>query len=61
MTTSNISILIHYENHVNLFPNLFSPYVTNTMAQSSVYHLLGEKLNDNNYFLWSQLVKMVLE
>jgi len=35
--------------------------VTNTVAQSTAYHLSGEKWNGNNYFSWSQSVKMVLE
>ena len=60
-TTSNISVPMYSENPVNSFPNLFSPYVTNTVTQSSVHHLSEEKLNDNNYFSWSQSIKMVLE
>ena len=41
-TTSNTpdrdlytSLPVYYENPVTLFPSLFSPYVTNTMAQST--------------------------
>ena len=33
----------------------------NTVALSIGYHVLEKKLNDNNYFSWSQLVKMDLE
>ena len=58
-TTSTLPM--YSENPVNSFPNVSSPYVTNTVAQSSMYHLSGEKLNGNNYFSWSQSVKMVLE
>ncbi|KAA0062000.1 Integrase, catalytic core [Cucumis melo var. makuwa] len=49
-TTSNTSISMYSENPVTSFPTLSSSYVTNTEAQSTRYHLSGEKLNDNNYF-----------
>ncbi|KAA0048808.1 kirola-like [Cucumis melo var. makuwa] len=60
-TTSNTSIPMYSENPVISFPTLSSPYVTNTVALSTAYHFSGDKLNDNNYFSWSQSVKMVLE
>ena len=59
--TSNTPVLMYYENPVTSFPILSSLYVTNTVAQSTAYHLSRDKLNDNNYFSWSQLVKMVLK
>ena len=45
-TTYNTLVPMYSKNLVTLFPILSSPYVTNTVA---------------NYFLWYQLVKMVLE
>ncbi|KAA0041479.1 UBN2_3 domain-containing protein [Cucumis melo var. makuwa] len=59
--TSNTSVPMYSENPITSFPTLSSPYVTNTMAQSTAYHFSGDKLNGNNYFSWSQSVKMVLE
>ena len=52
-TTSNIFVPIYSENPVNSFPNLSSPYATNTMAQSLVYHLSREKLNEYLFLMVS--------
>ncbi|TYK02021.1 Beta-galactosidase [Cucumis melo var. makuwa] len=60
-TTSDTSIPMYSKNPVTSFPTLSSPYVANIVPQSIAYSFSGDKLNDNNYFSWSQSVKMVLE
>ena len=59
--TSNTSVPMYFENPITSLPTLSSSYVTNTVAQSTAYHFSEDKLNSNNYFSWSQSVKMVLE
>ena len=44
---------MYYDNSVTSFPTLSSSYVTNTVAHSTGY-FSEKKLNDNNYFSWSQ-------
>ncbi|KAL0536840.1 hypothetical protein IC582_025803 [Cucumis melo] len=48
------------KNSVTSFPNLPLNYITGSLG-SSTGNFLGEKLNGQNYFSWSQSIKMFLE
>ncbi|KAL0550200.1 hypothetical protein IC582_014704 [Cucumis melo] len=47
---------MYSKNPVTSFPNLQSNYITGSLGNFS-----GEKLNGQNYFSWSQSIKMFLE
>ena len=51
---------MYSKNPVTLLPTLSSNYITSSLAPSTGV-FLGEKLNGQNYFSWSQSVKMFLE
>ena len=51
---------MYSKNSVTLFPNLPSNYITSCL-ESSTRNFPCEKLNGQNYFSWSQSVKMFLE
>ena len=51
---------VYSESLVTSFPYLSSSYVSNTVAQS-IGNFSRKKLNSQNYFSWSQYVKMILE
>ncbi|KAA0048322.1 hypothetical protein E5676_scaffold25G00280 [Cucumis melo var. makuwa] len=51
---------MYSKNLVTLFPNLPSNYITGSLG-SSTGNFSGEKLNGQNYFSWSQSIKMFLE
>ncbi|KAL4016826.1 hypothetical protein IC575_024484 [Cucumis melo] len=51
---------MYSKNPVTSFPNLPSNYITGSLG-SSTGNFSGEKLNGQNYFSWSQSIKMFLE
>ena len=52
---------MYSENPVTAFPTLtLAPYLSEPM-ENSTRLIVGEKLNGQNYFSWSQSVKMMLE
>ncbi|KAL0536299.1 hypothetical protein IC582_025242 [Cucumis melo] len=51
---------MYSKNPVTLFPNSQSNYITGSLG-SSTGNFSGEKLNGQNYFSWSQSIKMFLE
>ncbi|KAL0561693.1 hypothetical protein IC582_002133 [Cucumis melo] len=51
---------MYSKNPVTSFSNLPSNYITGFLG-SSTGNFLGEKLNGQNYFSWSQSIKMFLE
>lgn len=51
---------MYSKNPVSSFPNLSSTYVSSSVVQT-IGIFVGEKLNGQNYYLWSQTVKMILE
>ncbi|TYK27008.1 uncharacterized protein E5676_scaffold901G00150 [Cucumis melo var. makuwa] len=54
-----------FPSNLQLSARLTTPYAPPHATYASVlptaYHFSGDKLNDNNYFSWSQSVKMVLK
>ncbi|TYK31681.1 UBN2_3 domain-containing protein [Cucumis melo var. makuwa] len=51
---------MYSKNSVTSFPNSQSNYITGSLG-SSTGNFSGEKLNGQNYFSWSQSIKMFLE
>ena len=51
---------MYSKNPVTSFPNSQSNYITGSLG-SSTGNFSGEKLNGQNYFSWSQSIKMFLE
>uniref|UniRef100_A0A9I9E9X8 Kirola-like n=1 Tax=Cucumis melo TaxID=3656 RepID=A0A9I9E9X8_CUCME len=51
---------MYSKNSITSFPNLLSNYITGSLG-SYIGNFSGEKLNEQNYFSWSQSVKMFLE
>ena len=51
---------MYSKNPITSFPNLLSNYITGSLG-SSTENFSGEKLNGQNYFSWSQSIKMFLE
>ncbi|KAA0062583.1 RNA polymerase II C-terminal domain phosphatase-like 1 [Cucumis melo var. makuwa] len=54
------TLSMYSENPITLFSNLSSTYVSGSVAQTTGFST-WEKLNGQNYFLWSQSAKMILE
>ena len=50
---------LYFENPITSFSTLTSFFVSNTVALQDIFQ--GKKLNDQNYFSWSQFVKMALK
>ena len=59
-SNNHLTPLVYFENLVTSLYALFSSHVSNPVAQSTRY-FLGEKLNGQNYFSWSQSIKTILE
>ncbi|KAA0065740.1 DNA-directed RNA polymerases I and III subunit RPAC1 [Cucumis melo var. makuwa] len=55
-----IDLSMYSKSPITSFPNLSSNYITSSMTTSTTV-FLGEKLNGQNYFSWSQSIKMFLE
>uniref|UniRef100_A0A9I9EA31 Retrotransposon Copia-like N-terminal domain-containing protein n=1 Tax=Cucumis melo TaxID=3656 RepID=A0A9I9EA31_CUCME len=55
-----IELPMYSKNLVTSFPNLPSNYITGSLG-SSTGNFSSEKLNGQNYFSWSQSIKMFLE
>ncbi|KAA0052293.1 LRR receptor-like serine/threonine-protein kinase FEI 2 isoform X1 [Cucumis melo var. makuwa] len=60
MHSKPIELPMYSKNPVTSFPNLPSNYITGSL-DSSTGNFFGEKLNGQNYFSWSQSIKMFLE
>ncbi|KAL0556856.1 hypothetical protein IC582_005373 [Cucumis melo] len=60
MHSKPTELLMYSKNPVTSFPNLLSNYITGSLG-SSTGNFSGEKLNGQNYFSWSQSIKMFLE
>ena len=54
------TLQMYFENPTTLFPTLSSTYMFNSVPQST-WLFTWKKLNGQNYFLWSQSVKMIFE
>ncbi|KAL4016805.1 hypothetical protein IC575_024462 [Cucumis melo] len=60
MHSKPTELSMYSKNPVTSFPNLSSYYITSSLG-SSTRNFSGEKLNGQNYFSWSQSIKMFLE
>uniref|UniRef100_A0A9I9EM90 Retrotransposon Copia-like N-terminal domain-containing protein n=1 Tax=Cucumis melo TaxID=3656 RepID=A0A9I9EM90_CUCME len=60
MHSKPIELPMYFKNPITSFPNLPSNYITGSLG-SFTGNFSGEKLNGQNYFSWSQSVKMFLE
>ncbi|XP_038875911.1 uncharacterized protein LOC120068266 [Benincasa hispida] len=55
------SLPIYSENPITVFPTLPTANLLTSTLGNSAGMIIGEKLNGQNYFSWSQTIKMVLE